>query len=116
MFLKCGARVVVTGRNPAKLDAAKNWLGDAGLAVACDASNPQQTEEAFQRLTQTFGALHGVYHVAGGSGRRAYAPPRLPPVFHASGALGALEVPATSSKSPTRRATSVSLRESSAGS
>ena len=70
MFLKCGARVVVTGRNPAKLDAAKNWLGDAGLAVACDASNPQQTEEAFQRLTQTFGALHGVYHVAGGSGRR----------------------------------------------
>lgn len=70
MFLKCGARVVVTGRNEAKLDAAKSWLGDAGLALSCDASSSQQTEEVFQKLTQAYGVLHGVYHVAGGSGRR----------------------------------------------
>ena len=70
MFLKCGAKVVVTGRDKAKLEAAKSWLGDAGLAVSCDASNSKQTEEVFQLLIQTYGALHGVYHVAGGSGRR----------------------------------------------
>lgn len=70
MFLKCGAKVVVTGRNEAKLESSRSWLGDGGLAVACDASSSQQTEEAFQTLLQTYGTLHGVYHVAGGSGRR----------------------------------------------
>ncbi|MDA0751863.1 MAG: SDR family NAD(P)-dependent oxidoreductase [Verrucomicrobia bacterium] len=70
MFLKCGARVVVTGRNEDKLQAATSWLGDDGMALSCDASSSKETHEVFRKLKEAFGDLHGVYHVAGGSGRR----------------------------------------------
>jgi NAD(P)-dependent dehydrogenase (short-subunit alcohol dehydrogenase family) len=68
-FLRLGARVAVTGRRPEKIEAAQSWLGNNGLAMQCDASDSSQTEKVFSRVLDVFGELHGVYHVAGGSGR-----------------------------------------------
>jgi NAD(P)-dependent dehydrogenase (short-subunit alcohol dehydrogenase family) len=65
-----GARVVVVGRDPDNAEAAGRGLAEAGLAVAGDATDPQTAPAAIQRAVQHFGGFHGLYHVAGGSGRR----------------------------------------------
>jgi NAD(P)-dependent dehydrogenase (short-subunit alcohol dehydrogenase family) len=70
-FLAAGARgVVVTGRNPASADAALGALGTAARAVSGDACSPEHADEAIRMAIQTFGAFDGLYHVAGGSGRK----------------------------------------------
>lgn len=66
-----GARVVVTGRDPANVRAAAADLGQRGDALAADATDPRSAETAIGRAVERFGGFHGLYHVAGGSGRRA---------------------------------------------
>ncbi|MDC0325192.1 SDR family oxidoreductase [bacterium] len=70
MFLRCGAKVVVTGRSEEKINSAAQWLGNDGVAFKSDASDPLQVERTFEQVRAQFGELHGLYHVAGGSGRR----------------------------------------------
>src|SRR4051794_34069050 len=65
-----GARVVVVGRDPDEATAAVRDLGEAAQAVAADATDPQTTPAAIDRAVRQFGGFHGLYHVAGGSGRR----------------------------------------------
>ena len=65
-----GGKVVIVGRDPQKVEAAKNRLGDASRAVAGDASNPTTAVEAIQTALESFGSFDGFYHVAGGSGRK----------------------------------------------
>ena len=65
-----GASVVVTGRNADKCELAQVQLGDKGLTLQADAMNREATESIFQETVRKFGELNGLYHVAGGSGRR----------------------------------------------
>ncbi len=65
-----GARVVVVGRDPAKAAALEAELG-APVRVLCgDATESSTPEAAVALAVSAFGRLDGLYHVAGGSGRR----------------------------------------------
>jgi NAD(P)-dependent dehydrogenase (short-subunit alcohol dehydrogenase family) len=65
-----GGRVVVVGRDAENAHAAGEQLGGDGLAIAGDATDPQTAAAAIDRAVEHFGGCHGLYHVAGGSGRR----------------------------------------------
>lgn len=69
-FLAEGARIVVVGRDPEKLEAAKRELGPNALGLAADATDPKAAPAAIQVALGNFGRFDGLYHVAGGSGRR----------------------------------------------
>ena len=69
--LAAGARgVVVTGRNRASAAAAAAELGDACATVTGDAIDSSHAPAAIALARERFGGFHGLYHVAGGSGRR----------------------------------------------
>ena len=68
--VRAGARVVVTGRNADNVAAAAVALGPAGAALAGDAIDPAHAPAAIALARGRFGGFHGLYHVAGGSGRR----------------------------------------------
>lgn len=70
--LAAGASVVVTGRSAASLAAAKEVL-DANGPTHClqaDAQDAAGTRAAIEACVERFGRFDGLYHVAGGSGRR----------------------------------------------
>lgn len=69
-FVAEGARVVVVGRNPGKVAAAVTALGPAAAGFTGDALVPDTAPGAIALAAQTFGGFHGLYHVAGGSGRQ----------------------------------------------
>jgi len=66
-----GARLVIVGRDADDAEAAAEELGDAAEVLVADAIHPDTAVRAVERAVERFGALHGLYHVAGGSGRRA---------------------------------------------
>ncbi|MEM7806528.1 MAG: SDR family oxidoreductase [Planctomycetota bacterium] len=70
--LRSGGSVVVTGRSPDSLDKAQNTLASFGRAVGVvgDAQDADHSCEAVARCVESFGRFDGLYHVAGGSGRR----------------------------------------------
>lgn len=65
-----GARVVVVGRDDDKIRAAQDILGSSGLSMIGDATSAKTAPQAIAMAAETFGGFHGLYHVAGGSGRR----------------------------------------------
>ena len=65
------AGLVVTGRDDEAAAAAGTTLGPECEVVAGDAADPRHAEEAVTLALSRFGRLDGLYHVAGGSGRRA---------------------------------------------
>ncbi len=69
-FVDRGARVVVVGRKADSVRAAQRELGDSGLALRGDAIDPETAVKAITLATREFGGFHGLYHVAGGSGRK----------------------------------------------
>ncbi len=69
-FVREGARVVVLGRNPEKVAAAEKQLGANAVGVVADAMQASASSAAIQTAVLKFGGFHGLYHVAGGSGRR----------------------------------------------
>jgi NAD(P)-dependent dehydrogenase (short-subunit alcohol dehydrogenase family) len=69
-FVANGAGVVVVGRNPDSAAAAKKVLGNDCVAIALDAGNPETAVQAIDVCIKTFGSFDGLYHVAGGSGRK----------------------------------------------
>jgi NAD(P)-dependent dehydrogenase (short-subunit alcohol dehydrogenase family) len=70
-FLVSGARgVVVVGRSAASLASALAALGDSAVGLTGDAAHPATADRAIALAREKFGAFHGLYHVAGGSGRR----------------------------------------------
>jgi Dehydrogenases with different specificities (related to short-chain alcohol dehydrogenases) len=68
-FLNEGAFLTVIGRNSKKLLAVEIDLGNNGITIKGDASNPETINTAIKQSLHKFGDLHGLYHVAGGSGR-----------------------------------------------
>lgn len=69
-FIENGANVVVVGRNEESAGDAKNKLGIKSVSLVGDAVNPSTTIRAIELCINSFGSFHGLYHVAGGSGRK----------------------------------------------
>ena len=69
-FVAEGARVVVVGRNPESVEVAQRELGANAQALVGDACAPDTAAKAIAVALAGFGSFHGLYHVAGGSGRR----------------------------------------------
>lgn len=65
-----GAKVVVVGRDPEHTKEAGDFLGQHALAISADATQIGTTEAAIHAALERFGDFSGLYHVAGGSGRR----------------------------------------------
>jgi NAD(P)-dependent dehydrogenase (short-subunit alcohol dehydrogenase family) len=70
-FVQAGARVVAVGLPDEHLHSAEAALGDPARVLGADATHPQTATRAIQTAVNTFGGCHGLYHVAGGSGRRS---------------------------------------------
>lgn len=69
-FIKNGAGVVVVGRSEESCEKAGNELGSKGIAISGDATHPDTAEKAIDVCIDKFGGFDGLYHVAGGSGRK----------------------------------------------
>ena len=69
-FVAEGARVVVVGRKAESVEAAQTALGGSAEALVGDAGDPSTAPHAIETARRKFGGFHGLYHVAGGSGRR----------------------------------------------
>ena len=69
-FVSAGAEVVVVGRSPESADAAVAELGKASRSLLGDATDPGTAVRAIGMALEVFGGFHGLYHVAGGSGRK----------------------------------------------
>src|SRR6266487_5981345 len=68
LFVAEGARVAITGRNQATLEAAAKELGPNALAIVADATDIEATEKAIQQAVQKFGKLDIVFANAGIAG------------------------------------------------
>lgn len=64
-----GARVLVVGRNQDKCLSAQRDLGASCRFNVGDATSAGAAEFAIRCAIDSFGDFHGLYHVAGGSGR-----------------------------------------------
>lgn len=69
-FVGQGARVVVVGRNEESCKMAENQLSGFGMALNGDATDPATAVSAIALCQGEYGGFDGLYHVAGGSGRR----------------------------------------------
>lgn len=64
-FLKEGARVAITGTNPANLEAARQELGSGVLVIASDASDVAAQQALAENVRQAFGGLDTLFINAG---------------------------------------------------
>lgn len=69
-FIDEGAKVVVVGRNKDSVAEAKTVLGKMAEAISADATKPDTAMNAIDCCMEKFGGFDGLYHVAGGSGRK----------------------------------------------
>jgi len=65
LFVAEGARVAITGRNQATLEAAAKELGPNALAIVADATDVAATEKAVAKAVEKFGKLDIVFANAG---------------------------------------------------
>lgn len=65
-----GANLVLVGRDAAKCQEVVSAIGEHARFLAGDASDPGTAVRAIELAVEQFGRLDGLYHVAGGSGRR----------------------------------------------
>src|SRR4030095_14274660 len=69
-FISEGAKVVVVGRNADSVKEAQKTLGKNAEALAADATHPETATNSITTCIEKFGSFDGLYHVAGGSGRK----------------------------------------------
>ncbi len=69
-FVANGATIVVVGRNPDSVAEAKKILGKNAEVISADAVNADTAKNAINSCIKRFGNFDGLYHVAGGSGRK----------------------------------------------
>ena len=69
-FVANGANIVVVGRNADSVAEAKNSIGKNIEALSCDATKIETAIQAIDVCIKKFGGFDGLYHVAGGSGRK----------------------------------------------
>jgi NAD(P)-dependent dehydrogenase (short-subunit alcohol dehydrogenase family) len=65
LFVAEGARVAITGRNQARLEAAAKELGPNALAIVADANDIAATESAVKQAVEKFGKLDVLFANAG---------------------------------------------------
>jgi NAD(P)-dependent dehydrogenase (short-subunit alcohol dehydrogenase family) len=65
LFVAEGAKVAITGRNQATLEAAAKELGPNAIAIAADANDVAATEKAVAEAVKKFGKLDIVFANAG---------------------------------------------------
>lgn len=68
--IRAGSSVVIVGRDVRKAAEAASSLGDNAVSLAGDAADATLAERAIALAVERFGGFHGLYHVAGGSGRK----------------------------------------------
>ena len=70
-FVEEGAQIVVVGRNPDSAAEAGKILGSEQCSTLVgDATAPETSREAIDLCLERWDAFDGLYHVAGGSGRK----------------------------------------------
>ena len=69
-FISNGANIVVVGRTEENVAEAKKKLGKKAEALSGDATNTVTAADAITCCIKKFGNFDGLYHVAGGSGRK----------------------------------------------
>jgi len=69
-FVKEGAYVVVVGRDKDNSLKAEKLLGGHGISLVGDAVSEETASRAISLCEEKFGGFDGLYHVAGGSGRK----------------------------------------------
>lgn len=69
-FIANGARLVAVGRNNESARETAALLGDRAEVITGDAVQPETTLRAIETCIRKFGKFDGLYHVAGGSGRK----------------------------------------------
>jgi NAD(P)-dependent dehydrogenase (short-subunit alcohol dehydrogenase family) len=65
-----GAQVVIVGKDPETTTAAEVVLGNKAMAFTGEAGDPDTATRAIGEAIAAFGRFDGLYHVAGGSGRK----------------------------------------------
>lgn len=65
-----GANLLVVGRSLESCKKAEKQLDEKVIALSGDATDAATMNEAIQKAHGTFGTITGLFHVAGGSGRR----------------------------------------------
>lgn len=69
-FIENGANVVIVGRNQKNAKEAETILGENAKAIVGDAVLPSTAIHAIDFCIRKLGGFDGLYHVAGGSGRK----------------------------------------------
>lgn len=69
-FLAAGAQVVALGMEPSSGEVSQGDLGPRARVLFGDARRSDASERAIATCVADFGGLDGLYHVAGGSGRK----------------------------------------------
>ena len=69
-FIKQGAKVIVTGSDSEKANRIKSQMNQSGFSMVGDASKEGITDRAIGLCVENFDGFDGLYHVAGGSGRK----------------------------------------------
>ena len=69
-FVSNGANVIVVGRNAESVETAKGLLGEKSQGIVADAVNPETAINAIDTCISKYQGFDGLYHVAGGSGRK----------------------------------------------
>ena len=69
-FVLHGAKVAVLGRNEESCISAQQQLGQNAVALQGDACQEGTAKQAIELCIKSFGSFDGLYHVAGGSGRK----------------------------------------------
>jgi NAD(P)-dependent dehydrogenase (short-subunit alcohol dehydrogenase family) len=64
-FIKEGAKVVVTGRNPQSVGDAQKELGANGVAIAADVTKSAALDSLFQKVREKYGRIDVLYVNAG---------------------------------------------------
>lgn len=69
-FVAAGARVVAVGLEREELPPVARGLGGAARFLHAEATLPETAPKTIETCVSAFGGFDGLYHVAGGSGRR----------------------------------------------
>ena len=67
--IQAGAKVSTFGRNAEKVERSKKILGNQATIAVGNATDPNMVSSVIDRFVAKQGIIHGLYHVAGGSGR-----------------------------------------------
>ena len=69
-FVAAGARVICVGLPSEETDSRAAELKPSVRIISSDATQPETASQAIQECVDSLGGMDGLYHVAGGSGRR----------------------------------------------